>query len=92
MNLIEYLYKPVMLFPELVGHKTLEAIIKIHKHFLMNCFTLHIYLYIYLYMLFYIYVYSCRVAQNMTDAKPKYILILFHFSTEFSFSTLFLII
>lgn len=34
-------------------------------------------------MLFYIYVYGCRVAQNMTDAKPKCILILSLFNRIF---------
>lgn len=58
MTLIEYLYKPVMLFPELVGHKILEAIIKIHKHFLMNCFTLYIFVCIFIHVN-YIYIYVC---------------------------------
>lgn len=50
-------YKPVVLFPELIGHETPEAVIKIQKHSLMNYFTL--------------YIHCCRVAQNMTGASPK---------------------
>lgn len=53
----ENFYKPVVLFAELRGRENPEAVIKIHKHSLMNCFTL--------------YIYCCRVAHNMTGAKPK---------------------